>query len=151
MFAPMPKIFQDIQRWEGNNLVARVVPAVQPVQQSGGLGAASNSSEASQAAFGGSMAQPPPLVDQSFGQEKKSRTDGLIKPALQPVAKRWEIEAYAGNLASSVANDMDAATGGGLSGGEGHVQPVRAKISLKVKMPVNHASLERHQCAPGLI
>lgn len=143
MFAPMPKTFQDIQRWEGNNLVARVVPAVQPVQQSSGFGALSNSSDASQAAIGGGMPQAPPL-DQSFGQEKKMSTDCMAKPVAQPVAKRWQIEAYAGS-------DRDAARVGGVSTGDGQVQPVRAKISLKVKMPVNRAVQERHQCAPGLI
>ena len=150
---------QPLQRWEGNNLVACVIPALQHVQQV--------PPSAFAAAAAGAPADAEPMAGQGFAAGKKRSSGDMDDSAVQPGAKRWQIEAYGGGfgttLGSNASNDGNATRCDGNAGAvvdcfdcgkvkvEGVAQPLRTKITLKVKMPVNPAAAEQQHPAVGLV
>ena len=177
MFRSLSANMQPLQRWEGNNLVARVIPAVQHVQPQQPMLAAFVGGEAAAAAAAdtgatatASMTDAEPMMAQpSFATGKKRTREDSDGSNAEPAAKRWHIEAYAGGLGENGEGNVAANVEADRAGGDGSAavdcfdcgkdkveavavaQPVRNKISLKVKMPVRHAAAQQLQSAVGLV
>lgn len=166
MFRSLSANMQPLQRWEGNNLVARVIPAVQHVQQQP-MPAALVGGEAAAAATAGMTDAEPMMAQPTFATGKKRTREASDGSNAEPAAKKWHIEAYAGGLGENVEGNVAAnveADRAGVDGSaavdcfdcgkdkvEAVAQPVRNKISLKVKMPVRHAAAQQLQSAVGLV